>query len=478
MEYSGETRESAFEDGPVSKEVVAISRKKNVNTSLAGRGLSLCDVTLSLGSVALGRAETSSLSRKVSRFRQNFVGIAKASLLAQVLSLIATPFLTRLYSPADYGALTLFSSLSSVLLAFATLRFDWSVPNASSRAQAVALMVIGFIALSVIGVTASVTLWLFASHLTFWRGFQALSPYLPVLPIALVGSGLQQLMQGWFIREGDLTAVSKSKITQGAVSLGLSIVGGILRTGAWGLIVSSVVAVWVGIGTLFRHASGFKAVLGRLSRKRIKATYFCYLRESIVSTLVALINTASLTVTPVLLSQFYSAVEVGWYVFVLRFATTPVAMFTTAIGQSFWAEAASLVRTDPVALQRLYLRLSRRLLMLGVPVAIMCLLGPLYISFIFGEAWTPAGYILAALAPLVLGQIVASPLSHLGVHRKQHWQFFWDVCRLTMLIVAILLSIGAKLPIALTALAISLVSSLMYVFLFRLNLLCIRRLIV
>jgi O-antigen/teichoic acid export membrane protein len=412
-------------------------------------------------------------SSKGSRFRQNFVKVAKANLLAQALSLIAAPFLTRLYTPADYGTVALFSSLLGILLAFATLRFDWSVPNATSRTQAVALLVIGFLALTMVSITTFIVLWLFGSNWTFWQGFQVLGPYLLLLPVALVGSGLHQLMQAWFVREANLTAVSRTKITQSVAGTGLNIVGGVLRLGAWGLIVSSVVAAWVGIGTLLRHATGLRAGLARLSVTKIKISWLRFWRESVLSTFVALINTASLTVTPLLLAQFYSTAEVGWYALMLRLAIVPIGMFTVAIGQSFWSEAASLVKTDRAALRRLYLRSSKRLALLALPVVVVCLLGPLYVGFVFGEEWAYAGYILAALTPLLFGQIVVSPLSHLVVHRKQHWQLIWDIVRFVLVFLVLMMMGRSQASFALLILVISSINLVMYGLVFLLNLKCL-----
>ena len=75
-----------------------------------------------------------------SRFRRNFLKIAKANIFAQLLSIIFLPILTRLYTPDEYGVLALFTSLLGFIAAFATFRLDWSIPNASSKNQAKAFI--------------------------------------------------------------------------------------------------------------------------------------------------------------------------------------------------------------------------------------------------------------------------------------------------------------------------------------------------
>lgn len=413
-------------------------------------------------------------SSKGSRFRQNFVKVAKANFWAQVLSLIIYPFITRMYSPADYGTLALFSSILSFLLAFANFRFDWSVPNTTSRVQAAAVVSIGFISLCSFSIVIFLVLWLFSSKWMFWHGFEILRSFWLLLPVALIGNGLHQLMQAWFVREANLTVVSRTKLMQSIVGASLNIVGGIFQLGAWGLIVSLVSVAWVGIGTLLSHANEFRSSLARLSKAKIKASWLRFWRESVLSTLVSIVNTASLAIIPLLFAQFYSTTEVGWYALMYRLAITPIGMFTSAIGQSFWAEAASLVKIDRFALRQLFLRTSVRLTILATPIIAACILGPIYTSFIFGEEWKNAGYVLAALTPLLFGQIVVSPLSHLIIHRKQHWQLLWDVCRLLTVVTAINFSALINLPITLTILITSFINLLMYFLLFWLNLSSLR----
>lgn len=429
----------------------------------------------STASLAILRRLTRALRRGLShargsRFRRNFTHVAKANFAAQVLSIAVAPALTRLYTPADYGAVAIYSSLLSILLSFATLRFDWSVPNAASRTRAAALIVLGGAMLVLMSATALVVFWLFASEWTFWAGFTVVRPYLPLLAIALVGGGLHQLMQAWFIREGSLAAVSRTKITRSVAGTAMSLIGGILHAGAWGLIISSVLSAWVGIGTLVRHARGLRASLARLSAARLFGTFRRFRREAVLSTLCAVINTASLTITPLLLIQFYSSAELGSYSLMHRLAVAPVGLFTSALAQSFWAESTTLVRSDVAELNRLYLRFSGVLALLAIPIVIVCLVGPFFTGVLFGQKWGPAGYILAALAPFLFGNIVVSPLSHLIVHRKQHWQASWDIARFLLVFVALLILGKMQAPIALTVSVTSGIMMVMYALLFWLNL--------
>jgi len=401
--------------------------------------------------------------------------VAKANVLAQAVSLIAAPLLTRLYSPADFGTVAIFTSLLSVLLAFSTLRFEWSVPNAGSRSQAAALIVLGLSVLIICSIIASILLWLFGSKVLFRDGFQTVEPFLFLLPVALAGSGLIQLMNAWFIREADLTAVSNTKIVQSASGTGLSVIGGVAALGPIGLIMSSIASAWLGFSFLFKHAIELRSRILKLSIKRVRVALVRFGRESTISTAVSIVNTANLAAVPLVLAQHYSTVEIGWYSIMQRLALGPVGLLTAAMGQSFWSEAASLVKTDRQSLRKIYLKTSKRLALAALPISMLCFLGPFFIGPLLGRQWYSAGYILAALAPSIAAQIMVQPITHLIVHRRQHWKFFLDVCKLAFTLLIIIVSIKSKVDFPLLVISLSALAVVSYSILYYLNYICLSK---
>jgi O-antigen/teichoic acid export membrane protein len=410
------------------------------------------------------------------RFRSNFFKIAKANVWAQLLPLLAAPLLTRLYTPEDFGALALFSAAVSLLLAFSSWRFDWSVPNTSSKILAAALLLLGSVALLFFSCVTFFVLWNWAEQWTFWKGFDVLGPLLLFLPVIILGSGLHELMHCWYVRQAELSKVASVRIAQSFTGTGLSIVGGYAGLGAWGLIGSSVTSAWVGMGLLVSGAHNLKRSFSRLSLKRIKVGITRYWWESTASTMVAIVNVASLATVPLLLVQYYSAKEVGWYALMYRLAITPIGLLTSALSQSFWAEAAQLVKTDIARLKSLFLKSTKLLILAAIPVVLLCISGPLFVGPILGEAqWTGAGDILMALAPMLVGMIVVQPLTHLIVHKKQIWKLYLDAIKLVAIILLIIFFSNAGGELHVLIFYLSLVFLVSHGILFYLNLICLEK---
>ena len=411
-----------------------------------------------------------------SRFHRNVIKVAQANVLAQVLPLLAAPLLTRLYTPSDFAAAALFASASGILLASATWRFDLSIPNASSRAQAAGLLVLGVGALIVISVLASLAFWFAGDFLSFWKGIDVLEPFLMVIPLAVIGKGLTQLLHAWFVREADLSMIGRARIAQGIANTGLSIGGGITGLGAAGLIGSAVISAGIGFGMLFERAAPARLHITRVTPTRLMQCLRRFGAQATLSTVVSITNAGGLVLLPLLLIQHYTAAEVGWFALMQRIAIAPIGVITGAVAQGFWAEAARLVKEDRSALRHLYLRSTYWLALLAVPVALLCLAGPLFVGPIFGEAeWQQAGALLSALTPMLIAQVVISPLSHLVVHRKQAWQLCWEACRILSIVTIVYLCAQWDMHISFTILSVSVVVFILYVALFIMNLTCLEK---
>ena len=90
-----------------------------------------------------------------STFQKNLRVVLGANVIAQIVVFFSAPLITRLFNPSDFGLLALYLSLTSVLGAICTFRFDWLVPNAKKDLFAGALVVLGVLSLVVFTVVVS-----------------------------------------------------------------------------------------------------------------------------------------------------------------------------------------------------------------------------------------------------------------------------------------------------------------------------------
>jgi O-antigen/teichoic acid export membrane protein len=412
-----------------------------------------------------------------SRFARNLRLATISNVVAHGLTLALTPLLTRLYSPADFAAVSALNSAAVILGSVATLRFDWCVPRPRLNGQAICLAQLGCAALLSITLLASLVLLLFPSLIPRSDAYAFFAAHPLLLPLLVVGQGLHHLAHGWFIRGNDLGPGANIRIVQGIVGAAITVIGGYLALGPAGLIAGTLLSSLFGLGMFWHHISApTRRALSQPRRRRLHGALKRYLGESLAASGVALVNTLGQSCAVFLVALYFTPTELGWFALMQRAALLPLGLFTSSLAQSFWAESARLIRDNPRALQSLYLQCTRKLAWVSLLAIGGCLLAPWLIGPLLGKAqWQGAGEVLAVLTPLVVGQVIVSPLSHLGTHGLQHWQLACDLIRLVAIIATFLAARALGLSFLATLGTYAWVMLAMYAATFALNLAALRR---
>jgi O-antigen/teichoic acid export membrane protein len=133
------------------------------------------------------------------------------------------------------------------------------------------------------------------------------------------------------------------------------------------------------------------------------------------------------------IGALYGAADSGQFAFTFRVMLAPVALVSLAYSQVFIGRiTASRSSLGPVARST-----ARRLTIIGaLPVAALGLLGPWLFPLLFGSTWSVAGWMALLLTPMLMAQVVVSPVSQVvNVCERQDLMLVWDVARLIVMIV-------------------------------------------
>jgi O-antigen/teichoic acid export membrane protein len=406
------------------------------------------------------------------RFYKNIKYVLQANVIAQASHLLVAPILTRFFSPDDFSVLAVFSAYTAIILSFFTFKFDWLVPNAKSRQQALGLCWLSFFAI-ILFMLISIIFYHYGSSMVPFIGhnYDIIAPYHLVLILSVITGSVVSIFQGWFVYIADFKDSSNARLVNAVSNNIYRLASGYFQVGASGLLWSTVLGnISAIISQSYAVTRSWYKDLLQLSLSDIFSTFKYFYKEAILSSFTSLANAISLAVLPLLLAAYYSAQEVGWYALVSRLSLAPLGLITSAIMQSFWAEAAILIKEDKPKLRELYLSASCKLALLSLPVVVVCLCAPFYMTFLFGDEWHGAAYVLMALTPMIVAQVIVSPLTHLIVHEKQLWQLVWDIIRTVVTVLLIVTSGYIGVSLVMVVLMVSLFYFLMYGLLFLYNL--------
>lgn len=376
------------------------------------------------------------------------------SLIGQGMLLAVSPVLTRLYSPAEFGALSAFTAFATVLGGVATMSWERGIVIPRSDLSARALARLGVATAAIFSAVVGVVLYLTAPVIDRLLGVSAFADYGWLLPLTTFAMGLYAVVSSSLVRSKAYARLGARNAVQGSSQAISSIVLGLVIPGPIGLlsgILVGRVASVIGVARWRRRS--------RVGMARTRAIAKRYRRFPLVATWSRALNSLGLQLPALLIVALYGPVEAGLYALTIRVLATPIGIVVDAVSQYFEGTFAELVRTRAPGMQSLMRRIVVRLALLAVlPTVCILIFGPAMFGAVFGEQWRVAGTFAQITVVYYAVQFVVAPVSRtLLVLQRQFTQLAWDACRMTVTAVAVLVPglMGAELAVALWALAAS-----------------------
>jgi O-antigen/teichoic acid export membrane protein len=352
-------------------------------------------------------------------FARHVVTLASGTAIAQLLLILATPVLTRIYTPADYGTLAVYSSILTVLLVLASLRYEAAVPLPEDEDVAGSLLALTLLLLAGIVVVVALVVWLLGDAFVRRANVLALGPYLWLLPVGLFGAGAYQALSYWAVRRRAFGRIARTKLSQGTGQVVAQVGLGLAGAGAPGLLVGDVIGRVAGGGGLAILAFRDRP-FARVTGASLAAAAARYRRFPLLTTWSGLLNVGSLQLPSILFSAGFGAAAAGLYALSYKMLVLPTMLVAQAVGQVFLARAATLSR-EPERLRQLTERTALALFAGGLPVfGAVALGGPQLFATVMGSQWEQAGRYAQALAPWFAVWLVSNPLS--GLFSVREWQ--------------------------------------------------------
>lgn len=317
----------------------------------------------------------------------------------QMLVLLATPVLARIYSPSQFGDYAALLAAAGVVATIASLRFDVAlpaVPDADVRpllhiavglpfvVSMVAVLIIGSLAASIdalAGMVGSNLVWLAAIA-------------------AMLGSA--NVCQAFFVRAGDFKRVAGLKLLQPMTFAVVALMAWVGLSGA--LLVSWFAVLLV---ALFGCRSALFSYDLQRSWEAVKGAR----KYPLLSAPVALLDTASLALPLLFIVAAFGNESGGNYSQVQRLLAAPLLLLGIAASQVFYKHAGDLHRSG-APVEPLLWRVIGTLFGIAVLLVIVTVVaGEPLMGLLLGAGWrTDLYFLLLSIAP-VLFRMVVSPVS-------------------------------------------------------------------
>ncbi|TFE17055.1 type 8 capsular polysaccharide synthesis protein Cap8K [Staphylococcus aureus] len=323
--------------------------------------------------------------------------------IAQVILIITTPIITRLYSPAEFGEFTIFSNIAMILIPIINARYDLLIVNAKNDRSANILSQISFlisllILLILIPILA-ISAWLYPNFI--------LDFIFIIIMLFLVS--LTNIFTNYLNKERKYKVLSLINVFRAGSMALLQIIFGLLSLGSLGLIIgfslSYITGITLGYKTFKKH---FNIVR---NKEETKALFLENKNQLVYSTPSILLNSLSFSVVVFFIGILYTNTEVGIYGMAIRVLGIPVTIISLGLSKIFMQQANDYY-IERGNFRNLLLKFSSTLVIVSIILYV-----PLYlfseelVNILLGHSWVDAITVIKIVIPLFVIRLIVSTVS-------------------------------------------------------------------
>lgn len=327
--------------------------------------------------------------------------------VAQVIPVIATLALSKLYTPVDFGIYANFLAISAVLIVLVGGNYQYAIVLPKKKEVANNIFIISLLITSTLSLVIGFVILIFKNYLERALGLEESIYYLP-LYVFFYGSWLS--LTNLSIRQLAFKNNAISKVIQALTFTVVSIFIGYFFYSSAGLIIGKLLGITLAGIFLFKMTdfSFSKINIDQLWEVALK--YKDYPKFGIFP---AFLNTVSLQAMVFALQLFYSKEILGFYGFTLLVLTAPLALIGASYKDVFYQKIADLINLkDYTKAYNLFIKSALLLASMAVIMALtLFFFGEQLFGIFFGDVWVESGKYASILAISFAVKLVVSPLS-------------------------------------------------------------------
>jgi O-antigen/teichoic acid export membrane protein len=337
--------------------------------------------------------------------------LAGGTAFAQAVVVLATPLLTRLYSPADFSILAVYAAILAILSSVACLRFEIAIPLPEQDEDAANLLVLALIGPAVLSFLITIAVVIWPDQIVTLLKQPALRPFLLLFPLGVWLAGSYAAVQYWATRKKNFGAIARTRMFQAFVGTAVQAGMGWFGFAPIGLLLGQLINSGAGVwGLLKRSWRTDRKEFLSIRWDRMRDLFKEYHRFPKYSALEALANNAGIQLPMIMIAALAIGPEAGYLLLATRVMAAPISLIGGAVAQVYLSNAPLAYREGE--LPKNTLQVIDGLIKTGVgPLIFAGITAPALFPLIFGKEWQRAGELVAWMTPWFVMQFLASPVS-------------------------------------------------------------------
>jgi len=358
-----------------------------------------------------------------SDFFKSVLVLISGTVMAQAISYLVSPFLTRIYTAEQMGELGMYMRVVGFVSALATARFELALPLPKNENHSFLLYQLSLRIAKVV-VLALVVL-LVAFHFIKPLGLNDLVFGILTI-ISTIFVVYINLGTNWAIRKSQFNKISHQRIINSLTANSLKWIFGIFSMGSLGLILASLIGfILSSFGFVREYFILQNTLRENYSKKKTRVLITEYKQFPLVNLPHVLVDLGRDLLIAVLIALFFGKNIFGLFNHSYMILKLPLIIVGASIGQVFFNKCSVLVREG----NSTYDLMKQTLLILFglslVPFSIIFFFGEPLFSFVFSADWAKSGYYSEIMTIWLMMNFMISPLSSLPLVLKRQNEFFF-----------------------------------------------------
>ncbi|PUB15872.1 lipopolysaccharide biosynthesis protein [Paenisporosarcina sp. OV554] len=383
--------------------------------------------------------------------------------LTNLIIVLTTPLLTRLYTPEEFGVYSVFLSLLFTGTILVSLRYETAIPLPEDEDEAFHLLVLSIILAFI--VSALLCILFFFIPISKLLNVPELETYMWMLSLSLLGIGIFQAFNSWALRDEQYMMISRAKMTMNSSQITSQLSLGLFQLGLPGLLIGEIIGRMTGSLDYFRLIKRTHKAVSKISAKSLVKVLIGYKSYPIVSSWAALINSLGTQMPIFYLAAHFDAKTAGWFFLAQKILTIPEGLIGFSASQVYLSQAAQTARNSQEHFRQFFWDTVKKMIVIGlIIIGLVALCAPLAIKIVFGEQWIQAAEFIQILSVLYFMKIIINPISaNFYVFNALGKQFISELIRFILICVSLFLALEFFVTPTTSLLCISLVSASGYI---------------
>lgn len=368
-------------------------------------------------------------------FGKAIIILISGSIVAQAMTILMAPILTRIFTPTELGVYTLILTAESLFGSIICGRYDVSIVSESNPKKVYPIIKLSILITIIFSIVASIGYGTF--YFIMKEEYQSYSYAIILIFFMLVINGLIRILEAYNNRHKEYKVMTSVYVVRTAVQNLGAVILGVFKFGTFGLLIAHIAGMLSGLKKQSITLRPYFKEIWASSNEEMKGVMKVHYRQPLYSVPAMFANRFSYASIAIFVEALFGLAALGFYSISYKALGLPLTVMSNNIAKVFYQEA-SREYDETSKFIKSFKKTTLILLCMTIPmVLVLYFLAPIAFEIIFGPGWGQAGVYVQILAPMFGVRFIVSTVAYgLQVVKKQGLE-------LTLQIMFIVASVGS-----------------------------------